>query len=736
MTAEALPLGGVAEETLDPTRFVRQDRPDHHVLNLMVDNVHCAACISKIEKGLTKFEDVDVARVNLSTGRLVVGWTGSVFNPKTIVQTLTDLGYPAAPFDPETAKASRTQEESQLLWAVAVSGFGAMNIMMLSVAVWTGAFTGIDESTRTLFHWISGLIGVPCTIYAARPFFSSAWGALKGGSTNMDVPIALAIILALGISIFEAIQHGEHTFFDAAIMLTFFLLIGRYLDRRARARARSAAEHLLALQAPHATRVDASGHHTAVPVEDVLPGDTVFVATGDRIPLDGKVLSGQGHVDAAMITGETEPVAVSTGDQVYAGTINLAAPLTLHVTSTADDSVLAEIVKMMENAEQGRAKYVQLADRAAQMYGPFVNVLAAGTLLGWLVFADITVRDAIFICVSVLIITCPCALGLAVPVVQVVASGVLMKRGILLKSGDALERTADIDHVVFDKTGTLTTGAPSLRQKGQWTEDDLKTAAKVARYSRHPLAQALTASAPSVSCCGTKDVEEHPGAGLSGTVGGVPVLVGSRAFVGVAETTPAATASEIWFRHGEQAPVVFEFEDQPKTDASTVIASLKQLGLPVEILSGDREAVVASVAAELGVDHWAAELKPDQKVARLEEIKAQGRKVMMVGDGLNDAPALAAAHASMSPTSAADISQTAADMVFQGGQLAPVLAALQVSKMTKRLVLQNFTQAAAYNVVAVPLAVAGLVTPMIAAIVMSVSSITVTLNALRLKVLS
>jgi Cu2+-exporting ATPase len=586
----------------------------------------------------------------------------------------------------------------------------------------------MGPATRGLLHWFSALIALPAIAYAGQPFFRSALRALKSGHTNMDVPISLAVLLAAGMSLFETMAGGRHVYFDSAVTLLFFLLVGRYLDRRARGKARSAAERLLALDTRPVTVLTEDGARLLLPAEQIGPGMTVLAAAGERIAVDGRVRSGQSELDSSLITGETLPAPVRPGDPVFAGTLNLTAPLTLEVTAVGEDTLLAEIVRLMELAEQRRARYVELADRVARLYAPLVHGLALATFLGWAFLVGAPWQTALLTAVAVLIITCPCALGLAVPVVQVIASGRLLGHGTLLKSATALERLAAIDTVVFDKTGTLTEGRPEL-QRQDLDPNGLALAAALAGASRHPLARALARAAPGVPVA--DGVREHPGQGLGLATPEGELRLGSRSWCGLSEDD-AAEGPELWLTGPGRAPQRFAFADPPREDAAAVITALQDRGLAVELLSGDRRGTVARVAEDLGIAEWRAGCSPADKVACLEALSAQGRCVLMVGDGLNDAPALAAASVSLSPSSAVDISQTAADAVFQGRRLEPVLELVTLARRAQGLVKQNLWLAFGYNALTIPLAVAGLVTPLVAAIAMSSSSLVVIGNALRL----
>lgn len=718
--------------TTDFSAHVAATPDGHATLHLMVDGLQCAACVWLIETVLRRESGVTHARLNMTTRRLTVTWDPMLADAATVTAPVIGLGYRLVPFDPEKLDAAEAVRERELLRALGVAGFSAANVMLLSVAVWAGHSQGMGPATRDLLHWVSALIAMPAILYAARPFFRSAWSALKARRTNMDVPISIGVTLATGMSLAETIRGAEHAYFDSAITLLFFLLIGRYLDMRARGRARSAAEHLLSLNASAVTVLDGDGHGRVVRPEQVTVGMAVLVAAGERIPVDGRVADGVSDIDTGLISGESVPGAARPGDRVFAGTLNLTAPLRLDVTAVGEGTLLAEIVRLMEVAEQGRARYVALADRVSRAYAPVVHLTALATFLGWVFIAGTAWQPALLNAIAVLIITCPCALALAVPVVQVIASGRLMRQGILLKSATALERLTEVDTVVFDKTGTLTEGRPELHAAGL-SDADLQLAASLAASSRHPLARALCRAVPGVAVAA--GVREIPGSGLSLAGPEGEIRLGSRRFTGaVAEDSEDAGRSnpELWLARPGAAPVRFRFTDALRPDAASVVAALLADGKRVLLLSGDRWAAVADAADRLGIGEWRAEQSPADKAACLEELARSGATVLMVGDGLNDAPALSAAHVSLSPSTAVDVSQTAADMVFQGIKLSPILEVLDVARRSGRLVRQNFAMTFVYNLVTIPLAVGGLVTPLIAAAAMSSSSLIVILNALRL----
>jgi Cu2+-exporting ATPase len=699
-------------------------------VSLIIDNMTCGSCIGRVERALRDAPGVSAARANLAAKRVAVTFDEAATEPLRLIEALDRSGYRAAELigDADDSTAERADD---LLRRIGVAGFAAANVMLLSVSVWAGFASDMDQSAADLFHWLSALIAMPAVAFAAQPFFRSAYAALKAGRLNMDVPISLGIGLATAMSLFQTIRGTDQVYFDAAISLTFFLLIGRYLDEKVRVRARGAAENLLGLKALAADVLDTDGRVRRLPARALLPGMRVQVPAGERVPVDGRVLSGETHVDTSLITGESVPRPTASGEIVHAGTVNLTRAIVVEATATDDNTLLAEIARLIAAAEQGRGQYVRLADRAARLYAPAVHILGAATLLGWLIVGS-GFEQALTYAVAVLIITCPCALALAVPAVQVSATGRLFAKGVVVKAADGLERLSEVDTIVFDKTGTLTRGEPSLANAAEIDDATLAAAASLAIASRHPYSKAVvrTARERGLWVTAAEGVVEQPGSGLSARGPRGERRLGSTCWVmGVGE----ATSASLWFGDGDVPPVALRFEDALRSDAASVVAALRSAGYRIYLLSGDREAAVRAAAEAAGIAEWASEVRPDGKIARLEALKADGRKVLMVGDGLNDAPALAAAHASLSPSTAADVSQTASDAVFQGEPLAPIIEVLGVARASQRMALENFAIAIGYNIVSVPLAMMGYVTPLIAALAMSLSSIAVTGNALRLR---
>jgi Cu2+-exporting ATPase len=716
----------------DLSVFVRHGEGGVAGMELAVEGIRCAGCMHAIENGLGKDAAILKARVNLALKRVTVEWTEGTLRPEAVIERLGALGFKAYPFLPSAERDSVTLEERRLLRYLAVAGFAAMNIMLLSVSVWSGANGDISPVTRDFFHWLSALIALPTAAYAGRPFFESALRALRAGAVNMDVPITLGIVLALGMSVVETANHSDHAYFDGAVMLIFFLLIGRYLDQMMRRRTRDLAGNLAALKAETATRLMADGTTVTMPIAAIVPGDLVLVQPGERVCVDGIVETGHSEIDRSLVTGETDPAPIVAGAQVHAGTMNLTGALGVRVVAAGAGTLLDEIERLMSQAVESRSRYVRLSDRAARLYAPLVHATALATLVGWIAFG-LAWQQALIIAITVLIITCPCALGLAIPAVQVVAASALFRRQVMLKEGDALERLAEADMVVFDKTGTLTLPEPDLLNAEAIEAGVLEAAAALAAASRHPLAQAISRAAGNRAPLA--ETQEHRGLGLSARVDGVEMRLGSPTFCGteaLAERVAAdlPTTSLIAWRHGERE-AVFAIGQKLRPDARACVEALARLGLAPMILSGDRDSAVAAVARELGIAEWQSGLRPDEKLHVLDDLARSGRKVLMVGDGLNDAPALAKAHVSISPISATHLAQAAADIVFLGDSLAPVAATIAIARKARALMMENLWFAVLYNAVAVPIAIAGFATPLVAAAAMSGSSLVVTLNALR-----
>ena len=694
-------------------------------------NIHCGSCIAVVEKELARIEKVRSVRVNLTLKRITV-IADPDLPPVDITTILADLGYPVTPLDSQRDDAqAHDRESAKLMRALAVAGFAAMNIMLLSVSNWSGA----DGTTRDFFHLVSALIAIPTVAYSGQVFFRSALAALSKRHLNMDVPISLAVILAVAMSLYETLTHGSEAYFDAAVSLLFFLLIGRYLDQVMRERARNAVSGLARLAARGANILLPSGEIEYRPLDEVRIGDVYRLVPGDRVPVDGEVIRGESDFDLSLVSGESDPAILSKGAVLLAGTRNLTGTVDIRATQTSEKSFLAEVARMLDAAENGRGAYVRIADRLARIYAPAVHLLALIAFLGWMVATGGDWNTSLYVAISVLIITCPCALGLAVPVVHVIGAGKLFETGILMKDGSALERLAEVDHVLLDKTGTLTTGMPQVTGSGAIGSNEAALAKTLAEYSSHPSSKAIAAYLDDQKSVELAQIREIAGKGIEGKAGDRKIRLGRPDWVSeiAASATPRKVGGDIAFAVEGGKQTAFVLFEKLREDSARTIHTLKQMGLPIEILSGDNAAKVAAIASELGVENFHFAQTPADKIGRIEALKKAGTYPLMVGDGLNDAPSLAAGHASMAPASASDIGRQAADFVFTRNELKAIPEAIRIARKSRSLIKQNFGLALAYNAVAVPLALAGMISPLIAAIAMSTSSLVVIGNSLRLR---
>lgn len=691
---------------------------EHVSDTLLVPGMHCAGCMAKVERGLLAVPAVSRARVNLSARTVTVEHEPDI-DARNLIAALGEIGFEAQlPVETEAPSPAAVR---QFLAPLAVAAFAGMNVMLLSVSIWSGA----DSSTRSLFHWVSALIAVPAIAFAGRPFFASAWSALRRGRTNMDVPISIGVLIATGLSLYETATHGRHAWFDGALMLLAFLLAGRALDAMMRDRARAGVAALLGCTPAGTLVIEGNGDPVWRKTGELAPGMVMRIAAGERLAADGTIVAGSSRFDLSLLTGESAPVEAGPGDPVLAGTLNRDAPVDVRVTATGNDTSLAEIARLMEAAGQSRSHYVRIADRASRLYAPAVHTLAAGALVGWLV-AGAGVHQSLVIAIAVLIITCPCALGLAVPVAQVVASGALMRAGIMVKDGSALERLAQIDRAMLDKTGTLTLGhpVPDPASLAALSDREASILLALASYSRHPLSRSLVQALRlrGHAAADIEAVEERPGEGV------LALWQGRKVALRRPETAQGMASALVI---ADLPPRLIPFADRLRPDARQALDQLRALGLSVSILSGDSASAVMEVAQETGLPAR-AEVSPQDKQATIAEAERDGAKVLMVGDGLNDGPALAAAHASIAPGSASDVGRQAADLVFVGDSLLALPRAIRAARATMRVVKQNFALAIGYNAIAVPLALAGMVTPLVAAVAMSGSSLIVIANSLRL----
>ena len=742
-------LDAVQEEFTDVAQAERE-------IHLLVDGIHCAACVWLIEKGLESLPGVEEARVNLTGRRLRVRWDNGRLKLSRILRRLADIGYSATPFDPDTAESAMARENRDLLYRMAWAGFAMMNLLWISIALYSGADQG---EFRDLFHWIGCVLATPTLLYSGAPFYRGAWSGLRSGRLGMDLPIAIGVSVTYGYSFYVTLSGtpAGAVYWDTVVNFLFVILVGRYLEAISRRRALASTQRLLDLQPKIATRVRGDAEEV-VAIRSLALGEQVLVRPGERIPVDGEVIAGESGVDESMLTGESRAVAKGPGDRVTAGTINGAGVLTLQITGLLRETALGRIIRLVEDAQSSRAPIQRLADRVVPWFVAATLGLAALTLLIWW---GAGAERAIMAATAVLIITCPCAFGMATPMAVAVASGVGAARGILIKNGAVLERLSAIRHFVFDKTGTLTEGRPRVvawrGASGVWQESGsdgpdldaeeqsrLRLFAALERLSEHPVALAVLdfCEQSGLSHAGLEvtDVAVVPGKGIKGRVDGVPVILGRRDWlrdggVRLLDDLSSEGAGEAQV-HGAvagQECMRLAVADRLRPGAASVTARMRGQGLRITLLTGDRREAAERIARELGGVETIAEVLPEQKDGVIRSLQQAGEPVAMVGDGVNDAPALVRADVGIAMGSGTDVSIASADIVLMSSELERVVEAAALSRRTLRTIRQNIGISILYNLIMVPLAMAGVITPLIAAVSMPLSSLAVIGNSARIR---
>jgi Cu2+-exporting ATPase len=720
------PTVQIVSNQLDYLEHV-ENKDDYYQTYLLVENIQCGSCIWLIEHTLKAQPNVITARVNLSTSRLLLQWKGAKEGITNLVRIIHNLGYKLIPFDPSLLENDYKKQENELLKRLGIAVIAAANVMMFSIGIWAGnAGDSLGIYTRSLLHYLTTIITVPAALYSGTPFFRNAINAIRAKRSNMDIPISIAIILTLIVSLLETWQSNAYTYFDAALSLISALLAGRYLELRARNKARNRARQLVLAQARAAT-IWRGNQYILTNIKNIRPKDEILVASGTIIPADGVIIEGTSHIDNSLITGESIPISAKEGSLVHAGTLNLGNPLKIMVKNCGENTVLGEIIRLMENAEQGRATYVDIADRVSRWYMPIVLSASIITFCFWFGWQQISWQQALLYAVSLLIITCPCALAIAVPVVQVTASARLFAQGIYIRTSNALEKLAEAEVAIFDKTGTLTAGVPTLINRNEINDETFNLIARLAAASKHPLCKAITNQIKNI--IPLRNIHEEQGIGLT------TLLNGRKLYLGKLDYTNNISEdiySETWFIDGKKPPIRLTFKDALREDAVITLSKLRKIFQRVIMLSGDRLSVVQAIAKSLAITEAYANMLPADKCNFIINLQKQGLNVLMVGDGLNDAAALKQANVSISPITALDLPQSCADIVFTGKKLAAIFDAIKVAKQSDRIVKENFTISFAYNIISIPLAFWGMVTPLMATIAMSTSSLLVIFNSLRL----
>ena len=716
--------------------FVRTESENIREAALILENIVCAACIWLNERHISGLPGVLSVEINYATRRARVRWDNSRIQLSAILKAVSDIGYIAHPFDPGRSDDIYKRERNTAIKRLAIAGLGMMQVMMYALPTYTA--TDMSAEIRVLMSWASLVLTIPVVLYSAWPFFIGAWRDLKRRMLGMDVPVALGVGTAFIASVYGTFSGQGGVYYDSVTMFVFLLLTGRFLEMNARRRAGAAVEELVKLIPAAATRLSnwPLRDEEQVPVARLTVGDHVLVRPGETLPADGVVIEGDSAVNEAMLTGESLPVSKTMHSRVVGGSLNQASPLIVQVDKLGADTRLASIVRLLDRAQSEKPRIGQLADRAAAW---FVGLLLVITIIVGFTWYVIDPSKVLWIVVSILVVTCPCALGLATPAALTTATGRLTRLGLLTTRGHALETLARATDLVFDKTGTLTHGQLSVRSVvplGGRNEAEVSALASALEAgSEHPIARALRDSGP--SALSASQIRNTPGRGIEGQIEGRIYRIGTPGFAAQTETPPAPpeqSDGESWVALGDASGLIawFALADTPREDAAESLLALQAQGLRLHLLSGDGAAVVKSTAQQLGISEWRASALPEDKLAYVNALQAEGRIVAMVGDGINDAPVLAGAQVSIAMGEGTDVAQAAADMVMLGGRLSTLVDGIALARKTQKIIRQNLGWALGYNLIAIPAAALGHVTPWIAGIGMSSSSLLVVLNALRL----
>ena len=723
----------VFDEPEFQAQFVHSRNQQEAAAELLLAGVHCAACVWLVEHFLARQPGVINAQLNFEQQRLTLQWNPQVVSLSHLCELLAKLGYPPQPFTVQQQQQLQQREYHQWLRRLGVAGIGMMQVGMYSVGLYAGDFQSIAENHRDLLRWTSLLITTVVVVYAAGPFFSNAWRGLKQKQPGMDLPVAVAVGLAYLASILATVTGEGEVYFDSIVMVTFLLLGGRFLEMRARHSSARVQQSLFNLLPEMVNCLDSDGQALLTPLYKLRAGDRIVIKPGEVIAVDGIITEGCSSVDESQLTGEFMPHTRQPGDRVVAGSVNGSSRLLVEVSAVGPDCQLAAIDSLLQQGREHKPGMAQFADRLARVFIVIVLILAALTWLVWQWLDPARAFPAMF---AVLVVSCPCALSLAMPTVLTVATRRLRELGILVTRSHVWEQLADIDTVVCDKTGTLTLGRltiSAIRPVADWSaERCLQLAAALERDSTHPVARAFAHHA-GPSTFRITDWHYHPGAGISAEVEGAHWRLGRAGFAAAAVTAPEQSGQWLLLSRDTAAVCWFRLEDELREDSAAFVAAMQQRQWPVQLLSGDHSDHVGSVASQLGIDCWQAGMTPAAKLAHIRQLQQQGKKVLMLGDGINDVPVLAAADVSIAMADASDLAKTQADCVLTSGRLMAVADLLALAATTRQRVRQNLFWALSYNLGAMPLAAIGLVPPWLAAVGMSLSSLLIVANALRLR---
>lgn len=710
--------------------FVESTTDGTATVNLFVTGISCAACVWLIEKHLLAQPGVEQVQVNASTQRARIRLQSERMRVSELFGALAHIGFQPQPLVGRAEQELWQKDQRDYLLRMAVAGIGMMQAGMVAVALHAGGIQGIDPHWELVLRWVNLLLTLPIMLYSAKPFFAGALRALKLGRLVNDVSISIALILAFSASVYATLTRSGDVYFDSVAMFAFFLLLGRYLEKRARYANFKASARFHNLLPMTVDRLQPDGSVETIPFKQLLPREQVIVAPGTAFPCDGEVLDGHGEVDESLMTGEATPRPKAPGDSVYAGTYNGGTPLRVRADTIGAGTQLAAIEQLVQQAEQERPRQVVMADQIASWF--VGSVLTIATLVG-VAWYWIDPSKAFWVSLSVLVVSCPCALSLATPTALTVAVGYMRRCGVLVTGGQVFESLNAVTHVVFDKTGTLTNGALRIletRCLAEFEEAEvLALAGALESGSSHPIARAF------VGLGETLTVEQRSsaaGAGVSGRIAGMEYRLGTPAYA-LPHHSIRYPDDGLWLLLADEQRAVawIRLEDHVRDNAKACITALRNLGCEAILLSGDRSENVANVATTLGIGQWRGGQLPDDKLAYVRELQARGSRVLMVGDGINDLPVLGGADVSCAMGSATRLAQTRADCILLGEDLRQIPVALAFAKKVRGTIKQNLRWAITYNLCALPLAAAGLVPPWLAAIGMSSSSVVVVVNSLR-----
>ncbi|WP_182036604.1 heavy metal translocating P-type ATPase [Vibrio diabolicus] len=704
------------------SEFVR-NRENVSEVTLSLEGVSCAACAWLIEKQVSNTAGLVSIRVNTTTNRALLAWDKTQVRLSELLSVIHKLGYKAAPFEADKQEASYHRMMKQYLYRLGIAGLATMQVMMLAVALYLEVFGDLEPEFKNYFRWVSLIFATPVLLYSALPFYLNAWRSIKGRTLGMDVPVSIALIFAYVASLIATVTEQGEVFFESISMFTFFLLVGRFLEMRARRKAAAASGNLLKLIPAIATTLDGE----QIPVKTLKVGDRIRVLPGEHIPADGKVISGRIHIDESMLTGESVHVVKREGDAVYAGTLNGDESFELEVMSSKADSMISNIVRLQDEAQHSKPKIAEIADVVARYFVGAILIISAGT---WLYWHQTKPDDAFWIMLSVLVATCPCALSLATPTALTCATSRMGNFGILLRKGHVFETLCKINHLVVDKTGTLTKGDIEICDTKVLSdlpkEDCLSLAAALEAHANHPIARSFASYANDDFV--VYEVQNVIGSGIEGIWNGKVVKIGSATFV---QGKESEESHAVYLSVDGEHVASFYYRDPIRKESKAFVQRFADAGIKTTLLTGDSLSNARPVANEIGIDHVVASAKPEDKLAYLKSLD-EDSITMMVGDGINDAPTLAGAHLSVAMGGGTDVAKASADMTLLGDNLEKLLEARLLALRTRKIIRENLAWSLGYNLLILPLAVAGLVAPYIAVVGMSASSIIVVSNSLRL----